>query len=104
MTTNQITRVILICDGCATEHGAPDGHPSATEARAAAYADGWRFPPQLRADGQPGTSASDACPQCLPNWQPQKRVARSGYRSQSGDVRKYGRRVVRTGSEETTQP
>jgi hypothetical protein len=63
-----ITRYVLACDGCRTE--LPEAQ-TATEARGAAYAAGWRFPPQLKADGSPSSNASDVCPKCLPDWEAQ---------------------------------
>jgi hypothetical protein len=77
MSTEAMTRYVLVCDGCGAKHSQADGgHRSAIEARAAAYSDGWRFPPHVRKGGKPGSTTSDACPECLPNWTPQERAAR----------------------------
>jgi hypothetical protein len=72
MSTLNFTRLILQCDGCKKRHGDPHGHNSAQEARIAAYVDGWRFPATVRANGAPGTAASDVCPDCTPAWEPQQ--------------------------------
>lgn len=72
MSGRTITRYVLACDGCGKEM--PEAQ-SATEARAAGYSDGWRFPPQAKADGSTSSNASDVCPACLPGWttQPTRR-------------------------------
>lgn len=72
MSGRTITKYVLGCDGCRTEM--PEAQ-SATEARGAAYADGWRFPPQVKADGSTSSNANDVCPACLPTWatQPSRR-------------------------------
>lgn len=62
-----VTRLILVCDGCGTEF---DEHPNATEARAAAYGAGWRYPSKVKANGTQATRTSDVCPKCLPGWVP----------------------------------
>jgi len=63
-------RYIIECDGCEARHGEPNGRRSAAAARAAAYADGWRFPAMVLASGKPGASTSDVCPACVQNWTP----------------------------------
>jgi hypothetical protein len=64
--------VYLVCDGCAAECG-PDGRfRSAIEARAGAYADGWRFPAALTARGAQGSRTHDVCPACVPDWRPRE--------------------------------
>jgi hypothetical protein len=72
MSGKTITKYVLACDGCASEM--PEAQ-TAIEARGAAYAAGWRFPPQTKADGSPSSTASDVCPDCLPTWrvQPSRR-------------------------------
>lgn len=72
MAALTFNRYILECDGCQERHGEPDGHRSATEMRAAAYAAGWRFPAMIKADGTPGHSSSDVGPACLPMWRPRR--------------------------------
>lgn len=75
-------RYIVECDGCHARHGEPDGRPSVAAARAAAYADGWRFPAMVLASGKPSSSSSDVCPTCIPSWTP----ARWGSRRGSGRI------------------
>ncbi|MFE9777764.1 hypothetical protein ACFYPA_06355 [Streptomyces sp. NPDC005775] len=77
MTMARLTfnRVILECDGCQKRHGEPAGHNSPTEARLAGYVDGWRFPSNLRSNGQLGDTESDVCPECMPSWVPRTRRA-----------------------------
>lgn len=65
MAIATIRRVVMRCDGCGSTLG---DFPSATEARAAAYSQGWRFPARVDRRGQPMVSSSDACPECLPAW------------------------------------
>ncbi|MGI5162772.1 hypothetical protein ACQEU3_47200 [Spirillospora sp. CA-253888] len=65
----QVVRVVLECDGCQAIYGAPTGVASDTEARAAAYNDGWRFPTLVsRTTGKPMRGTSDVCPACAPDW------------------------------------
>lgn len=68
MSTFTFSRVILECDGCKKRHGEPHGHASAREARIAAYVDGWRFPPMLKANGHYGERTNDVCGECIPTW------------------------------------
>lgn len=75
MSGYTITKYVLTCDGCGAER--PEAQ-TATEARGAAYADGWRFPPQAKANGKPSSNASDVCPDCLPTWAPQPSRRRGG--------------------------
>jgi hypothetical protein len=63
-----ITRYVLACDGCGAE--LPEAQ-SSVEARGAAYAAGWRFPAQTKADGSTSSNANDVCPKCLPGWRAQ---------------------------------
>lgn len=65
--------VVLICDGCQTEIGNGGEYRSAMDARAAAYAAGWRFPPKVKANGTASAVTSDVCPDCEPGWQPPTR-------------------------------
>ncbi|WP_069887059.1 hypothetical protein [Streptomyces luteocolor] len=73
MATISVHAVMLSCDDCGTRLRDGEQFSSATDARGAAYGDGWRFPPQLsKRTGQPLTSStSDVCPNCLPGWKPQ---------------------------------
>lgn len=75
MSGYTITKYVLVCDGCGTER--PEAQ-TATEARGAAYADGWRFPPQTKSDGRPSSNASDVCPDCLAIWESQPSRRRGG--------------------------
>lgn len=70
MSSYPTTRWILVCDGCEEEHGAPTGHLTALEMRAAAYADGWRFPARVKANGDPSKQTNDVCPKCIDGWTP----------------------------------
>lgn len=71
MATVTFTRHTITCDGCGTLFPADLGAASLTEVRAAAYVAGWRFPPQVnRKSGNAATATSDACPVCIPAWQP----------------------------------
>lgn len=72
MTVSQVVRSILVCDGCKATHGAPEGFNSAVEARAAAYAAGWRFPPRVRATGAVSAQTNDVCPSCIGEWMPKR--------------------------------
>jgi hypothetical protein len=71
MTSVTLVRYLIECDGCLAIFGDHDGFESSTEARAAAYGQGWRFPNRLKANGEAGSQASDVCPECLPGWKPQ---------------------------------
>lgn len=85
MTALHINTVVLQCDGCGSQllNGQP--FPSTTEARAAAYGQGWRFPNQIsQRTGQPVQTASDACPNCLTNWAPQTNEPRPRYQRHDG--------------------
>lgn len=70
MSGRTITRYVLTCDGCGTERGNEGGYENAMEARAAAYADGWRYPSKTRKGGAPSTRTCDVCPKCLPTFDP----------------------------------
>jgi hypothetical protein len=66
-----ITRYVLKCDGeCGTERGANGEYENAMEARAAAYADGWRFPSKTTMNGKTSAQSCDVCPECLPTFDP----------------------------------
>jgi hypothetical protein len=67
-----LMRYLIECDGCKTVFGNRDGFESLTEARASAYAAGWRFPSQLTAHGVSSARTSDACPACVPDWKPER--------------------------------
>jgi hypothetical protein len=84
--------VVLACDGCSTELGTDGQFRTAMDARAAAYAAGWRFVAKLKKDGQPAgglspTNTSDVCPKCLPTFRPQYRGegVRTAYRAIGSD-------------------
>jgi hypothetical protein len=70
-----VSRYILGCDGCGAER--PEESTS-MEARAAAYADGWRFPSKVTAHGTQSSNTSDVCPKCLPDWEPRPSRRRGG--------------------------
>lgn len=72
MTIRQEMRSFLVCAGCKEEHGLPDGHRSAVEARAAAYTDGWRFVPRVRVTGRVSMETDDVCPACVDGWTPRR--------------------------------
>lgn len=85
MSTFHINALILRCDGCGTALLNEQQFTSAIEARAVAYNEGWRFPPQLsRTKGKPlGNRTSDVCPACLPGWELQTHGGtRAGYEGQ----------------------
>lgn len=71
-----IVRYVIGCDGCNATFGTRAGFESLTEARAAAYGEGWRFPAQTGAKGQPIATSSDVCPACTDAWQPRPRSSR----------------------------
>lgn len=85
MTTRQIHRLLIVCDGCGTAHN-PDGANSEREGRYAAYNDGWRYPPQIKKDGTPARTTSDVCPNCINGWTPQPIRARAGYQRMDGTI------------------
>lgn len=66
-----VTRIVLECDGCRAVFGSPVGLAlNPVEARATAFADGWRFPNRVNHDGEQITSTNDVCPACAPDWKP----------------------------------
>ena len=68
MSGRVVSRFVLACDGCGTER---EEAPTSIEARASAYADGWRYPAKVKANGDPAMAdQSDLCPKCLPDWKP----------------------------------
>lgn len=73
MATRTISFHTLVCDGCSKQigKGLEEPYGSVIEARAAAYAAGWRFPERYRARGGESKTVSDVCPDCLPTWQAQ---------------------------------
>lgn len=73
MATLAMTLYLMECDGCQSTLGLPNGYSSATEARLAAYADGWRYPPQPTKSGRPGRRTFDVCPSCISTWKPEER-------------------------------
>jgi hypothetical protein len=76
VSTKVLQAVALICDRCGATVGNDEAYRSATEARAAAYTLGWRFPANVNAKGELSASTSDACPECFPTWEPQQRCWR----------------------------
>jgi len=72
MSTLNFSRVVLECDGCKKRHGEPHGHNSSREARIAAYIDGWRYIPMVKANGQYGERTDDVCDECAPTWIPRR--------------------------------
>jgi hypothetical protein len=71
----QVSRIVLECDGCGETFGGPIGLMNPMEARAAAYAHGWRFPNRINRHGELISSTNDACPACATTWQPKERGA-----------------------------
>ncbi|WP_242890141.1 hypothetical protein [Actinomadura litoris] len=71
-----VTRIVLACDGCGTTFGGPVGLLNPMEARAAAYAEGWRFPNRLGRHGELVSATSDVCPGCIDDWEPRERAPR----------------------------
>lgn len=73
MTTRTIAYHTLICDGpCKQQFGHDTYYPSVVEARAEAYAKGWRFPPKRLTSGNDSpTSVSDVCPDCVGEFRQQ---------------------------------
>lgn len=88
MATVQIVRNVLECDGCKAIFGTPSGYASPMEARAEAYAAGWRFPNQVNKYGDTVRTTSDVCPNCIQNWTPQERTSRQRVATQA-EVRKW---------------
>jgi hypothetical protein len=75
MGTVQIIRYVVQCDGCNAVFGTPVGELSPMDVRAAAYAQGWRFPNTVnRRTEAKQSGTSDVCPDCLPTWKPQSHV------------------------------
>lgn len=70
MASLVFTRHLLNCDGCGLIFGTQRGFSSLTEARAAAYNAGWRFPNRVTASGKPANATSDVCPDCIEGWTP----------------------------------
>lgn len=66
MTT--LTRYTIKCDGCGAHHS--ETHDSILEARAAAYAAGWRYPARYKASGSNSRETDDVCPACVAEWKP----------------------------------
>ena len=64
-----VTRYFVSCHGCGaqTEDG---GHDTPFEARAAAYAAGWRYPARVRTNGERSKETDDVCPKCIDAWKP----------------------------------
>jgi hypothetical protein len=73
------TRHLIECDGCGVIFGSREGFESQTEARAAAYAAGWRFPHVLTAKGKGSNQTSDACGECAPGWKPRQCGEKKSY-------------------------
>jgi hypothetical protein len=74
MSVVQVIRVVLECEGCKAILGTPLGFPNTTEARAAAYNDGWRFPNRVNEQGETvAKTTNDVCPECIPGWEPRQK-------------------------------
>lgn len=85
MSAKQVNSVILECDGCGTELNAGEQFRTSMEARAAAYAAGWRFPARITSTGKASAQrGSDVCPTCVPGWKPEPLKARHGYQRLDG--------------------
>lgn len=74
MSAEIMQAVVLCCDGCERSLGDDGRFRTSMEARAAAFSEGWRFPPKMKKNGQlsSGTGSrntSDVCPDCLPSWE-----------------------------------
>lgn len=63
-----LTLYTINCDGCSIKHA--ETHDSIFEARAAAYAAGWRFPAKVKVSGENARETNDACPNCAAAWEP----------------------------------
>jgi hypothetical protein len=68
MASLSFLRHLIECDGCKVTFGDQQGFDSLTEARALAYAAGWRFPHMVDAKGKATKRTSDVCPDCLSTW------------------------------------
>ena len=79
-----IIRYLVNCDGCGAIFGDQLGFETHMQARALAYAEGWRFPSQFTAKGAPGNRTFDVCPSCIGTWGPtQKSKVPNSYRQLS---------------------
>jgi hypothetical protein len=87
MAALQVNSIILRCDGCDTALDDGAIFQTAVEARASAYAAGWRFPHRLGKTGNPIARASDVCPACVPGWKPVRSKVRPAYQYTDGSVR-----------------
>ena len=78
-----LTKCFVRCDSCgtATDDG---GHENHFQARAAAYASGWRFPSRKKADGAPSKETNDVCPKRLDGWDPPAATDRWANRRRAG--------------------
>ena len=74
MALIQITKHVLVCDGCPATFG--DGtQGSAMELRLHALQAGWTFPPKRMKNGtMSNKDSSDACPECSKDWEPRHRM------------------------------
>lgn len=87
MSALQVSTVVIECDGCGLRYGIGDALRSAMEARAAAYGNGWRYPPMVDFKGNPGAMTNDVCPTCITEWTPKRKHGRDSGRSvKVGDV------------------
>ena len=77
MSSLTLIRHLISCDGCQAIYGTAKGFDSQMEARASAYAAGWRFPNLMTTAGKPSTRTSDVCPACACNWTPQTNGAKT---------------------------
>lgn len=64
MSSVPMNRMLIRCDSC--EVMSSGEHPTAMEARAAAYVQGWRFPPRIGINGKSSPNRTDdLCPSCV---------------------------------------
>jgi hypothetical protein len=80
MASHTMQAVYLLCDGCGKALGEDGRFRSAVEARAGAYAEGWRYPPSITPRGKPGNRTHDVCAECISEWVPREYVAHGQYR------------------------
>lgn len=87
MSVLAVTRSVLACDGCKQFFNEGEQFVSPVEARGAAYAAGWKFPPRLTKSGGAASTCSDVCPECAPGWEPQPIQARPSRQLRDGSTR-----------------
>lgn len=62
-----LLKYFISCHGCGTR-AEGEGHDTPFEARAAAYAAGWRYPARTRTNGSLAKETDDVCPKCIGDW------------------------------------